>query len=329
MYRPADILEVTRPVVPLVDLQPDMGDIRAEVLAGLAGRPRSLPSKLFYDESGSRLFERITAQPEYYQTRTEIGLLQRHATEIARRLGPGADLIEYGSGSSVKTRLLLEALEVRRYIPIDISRWSLVSAARRLMVEFPELVVAPVVADYTQPVALPAELEGANRIGFFPGGTIGNFVPEEAEQFLSRFATTLGRGGRLLIGVDLKKEPNRLHAAYNDAQGVTAAFNRNILHRMNRELEADFDVSRWDHYAFYNPLLGRIEMHLLAAGRQVVHVAGRRFVFDLGEGIHTENSYKYTPEGFAALARRGGMAVETVWVDDERLFSVQLLRVAS
>ena len=300
----------------------------SEVLAGLSGRRPSLPSKLFYDEAGSRLFERITTLPQYYQTRTELAILQSAMPDLARRLGGDIMLIEYGSGSSTKTRLLIEALDVRRYIPIDISRWYLEGAAADLRATFPKLLVEPIVADYTQAVRLPNSAGGAaGRVGFFPGSTIGNFTPEDAEVFLSGVASTLGRGGRLIIGFDLKKDPERLHAAYNDSAGVTAAFNLNLLRRLNRELGADFDLCRWHHYAFYSPVPGRIEMHLVSATRQTVSIAGHFFDFEKGRSIHTENSYKYTRRGIKGLARRGGFAIEEIWTDPGRLFAVALLRV--
>lgn len=301
--------------------------LRAEVLAGLMRDPPSLPCKLFYDEAGSRLFERITRLPEYYQTRTELSILQSRSAELAETLGPNVALIEYGSGSSTKTRRLLEALDVAAYVPIDISRWSLANAAAKLRADFPRLHVHPVTADYTQPLRLPAELNGRQRVGFFPGGTIGNFTPAEAVAFLARLARTLGRDGRLIIGVDLKKDPAILHAAYNDAAGVTAQFNLNMLRRLNCELGASFDLSAWRHYAFYEPTLGRIQMHLISMRQQVVDVAGRRFAFEEGQGIHTENSYKYTPAEFAALASEGGFDLERAWMDDRRFFGVWLLRL--
>lgn len=337
MHRPGDAMPATMhaalrsraapPPLTWLDLHPSPGDVRAEVLAGLSADPPSLPSKLFYDEAGSRLFERITALPEYYQTRTELAILRACAGELAESVGRGGTLIEFGSGSSVKTRLLLEALDVRRYVPIDISRWSLTSAAERLRANFPDLLIRPIIADYTQSLRLPTDVDDAGRVAFFPGGTIGNFTPDQAAVFLRRIAPTLGAGGRLIVGVDLKKDPALLHAAYNDAAGVTAAFNRNLLARLNRELGADFDLARWHHYAPYDPVLGRIEMHLISAVDQMVLVAGGAFAFALGQSIHTENSYKYTLGDFADLAARGAFAVERVWTDERQLFSVQLLRV--
>lgn len=310
---------------PRLELSPPGLALRDEVLTGLMRDPPSLPCKLFYDEAGSQLFERITRLPEYYQTRTELSILQSCSAELDEALGPDIALIEYGSGSSTKTRLLLEALDVASYVPIDISRWSLATAAATLRADFPGLRVHPVTADYTQGIRLPAELNGRRRVGFFPGGTIGNFTPDEAVAFLARMARMLGRGGRLIIGVDLKKDPALLRAAYNDAAGITAQFNLNMLRRLNRELGANFDLSAWRHYAFYEPTLGRIQMHLVSMRPQVVEVAGHTFEFQEGQSIHTENSYKYTPAEFAALVGEAGFGLERVWMDERRLFGVWLL----
>lgn len=316
------------PHLEIRDLHPPRGDVKAEVLAGLGADPPQLPCKLFYDEAGSRLFEEITRQPEYYQTRTESRILQDCASELAELVGKGVTLVEYGSGSSTKTQQLLERLNVAAYVPIDISRWYLETSAQRLSERYPDLPICPVIADYQQAIQLDeAEATDSNCVGFFPGSTIGNFDPDEAVAFLERLACTLGPRGHLVIGVDLRKDPRRLHAAYNDAAGVTAAFNLNILSRLNHELGADFDLDAWVHYAPYNPLLGRVEMHLIALRDQSVSLAGTAFDFDRGTGIHTENSYKYTRRSFAKLAARAGFDVQQVWTDDEGLFSVQLLRV--
>lgn len=306
------------------------GAFAAAMVAGLERRPRSVAPKFFYDAAGSALFDRICELPEYYPTRTELALLAERAPEMARCIGPGADIIEFGAGSSRKIRLLLAALErPRRFVPIDISGEHLHAAARALRAEHPGLDVRPLVADFTQPFALPPALAPGGsgtvrRVGFFPGSSIGNFTPEEARRFL-RMAAGLLRGGGLLIGVDLVKDPAVLHAAYNDARGVTAAFNRNLLVRANRELEADFEPERFAHYAFYEPVRQRIEMHLVSLDRQAATVCGRHFDFALGETLHTENSYKYTVDGFRALAARSGFVPGPVWCDRDRLFSVHWL----
>lgn len=311
--------------VEIIDLHPRPADVRAEVLAGLSRPQARLPSKLFYDAAGSALFERITELPEYYQTRAEIEILRGCADELSRLLGENLALIEYGSGSSTKTRLLLEALDITTYVPIDISRSALLEAARGLAKRFPRLRLLPIVADYAKMTSFP-DTGCRERVGFFPGGTIGNFTPRQARRALRGIARTLGSGGRLIIGVDLKKDPAILHAAYNDAAGVTAQFNANLLVRLNRELEADFDTAAWRHYAPYVPGRGRIEMHLVSAVDQRARVAGAVFEFPCGRSIRTEISCKYTPAEFQRLAEEAGFACERLWVDAARLFSVHLLR---
>ena len=300
-----------------------------DLMAGLARTPRNVPPKYFYDAAGSALFDGICELPEYYPTRTELRILAERAPEIAAQIGPRAELVEFGAGSLTKVRLLFDAFNAedapRRYLPIDISGEHLEGAAERLRADYPELVVQPIVADYTMPLVLPATGAGVGqRVGFFPGSTIGNFHPEEALSFM-QLAARLLRGGGMLVGVDLVKEPSRLHAAYNDAQGVTAAFNLNLLLRANRELGADFDLDAFGHYAFYNPLLQRIEMHLVSRRAQTVNIGGERFDFFEGESIHTENSHKFTVEGFRALAVRAGFRPGPVWTDEARLFSVHWL----
>ncbi len=291
----------------------------------LAQRPRRIAPKFFYDAAGSALFDRICELPEYYPTRTELGLLRRHARDIARCVGDDADIVEFGAGSGLKARLLLEALRrPRRFIPIDISADHLHAAAARLEADYPGLAVQPLAADFTQPLALPAPLPGTRRIGFFPGSSIGNFEPGEALAFLREAAALLGGGG-LLIGVDLVKDPALLHAAYNDAAGVTAAFNRNLLLRANRELGTAFEPERFAHYAFYEPRQQRIEMHLVSLGEQQVEWQGRRHAFADGESIHTEDSYKYSVDGFQVLARSAGFEPRECWCDEQRLFSLHWL----
>jgi len=296
------------------------------MLAGLARKPRSISPKFFYDAAGSQLFDRICELPEYYPTRTELRILGECAGEIAEQIGPGAEIVEFGAGSLTKVRLLLDALDApRRYLPIDISGEHLQAAAGRLKADYPELVVQPIAADYTMPLVLPAPMPGAGkRVGFFPGSTIGNFEPEEALAFLQLAARML-RGGGLLIGVDLVKDPARLHAAYNDAQGVTAAFNLNLLRRANAELDADFDLDGFAHSAFYNAPRQRIEMHLVSRRDQAVSLHGERFGFEEGETIHTEYSHKFTVDGLRALAVKAGFRPLAVWTDPERLFSVHWL----
>jgi dimethylhistidine N-methyltransferase len=302
------------------------GDFARHVLAGLEVRPRSIPPKFFYDAAGSALFDRICELPEYYPTRTELAILAAQAPRIADCIGARADIVEFGAGSTHKVRLLLDALDSpRRFVPVDISAEHLQTAARQLQCDYPGLVVHPIAADYTRDPPLPPPLAGAvRRVGFFPGSSIGNFTPDEAVRFLQGTVPLL-RGGGLLVGVDLVKDPVLLHAAYNDAAGVTAAFNRNLLVRANRELGADFDPARFDHYAFYHPVLQRIEMHLLSRETQRIHVCGREFTFEAGETLHTENSCKYTIPGFRALAARAGYVPGPVWCDPAGLFSVHWL----
>ena len=301
-----------------------------EFVAGLRAQPRAIAPKWFYDAEGSRLFERICELPEYYPTRTELALLAQHAPAIADRIGPGAEIVEFGAGASVKVRLLLDALTApglspRRFVPVDISGEHLSHAAAALRNDYPGLAVEPVAADFTAALTLPPA--AGPRLGFYPGSSIGNFDPAAAEALLRRFRGWLA-GGPLLIGVDLVKDPALLHAAYNDASGVTAAFNLNLLARANRELGADFELANWAHSAFYQPALRRIEMHLVSRRRQRVCVDGQRFEFDEGDSMHTENSYKYTVDGFHALAHRAGFKATKVWTDAERRFSLHWLEPA-
>ena len=300
-------------------------DFENAVLSGLAKVPKELPCKFFYDAEGSALFDRICELPEYYPTRTETALLKARAPEFAELIGPDAAVIEFGAGSLQKIGYLLSALKKpRAYIPIDISGDYLRAMAEKLSRAHPGLTVNPVAADFTQPLRLPST-EG-RRIGFFPGSTIGNFDAPEALAFLQRAARML-RGGGLLIGVDRIKDPAILHAAYNDSEGVTALFNKNILARANRELGANFDLDAFAHYAPYNPGAKRIEMHLLSRADQSVSIAGRTVSFLQGETIHTENSYKYTPDGFRALAMAAGFVPRAMWCDPDKLFSVHWLEV--
>nr|WP_243700780.1 L-histidine N(alpha)-methyltransferase [Paralcaligenes ureilyticus] len=296
------------------------------MLAALQMRPRCLSPKYFYDETGSALFDRICDLPEYYPTRTELTLLAAHATEIAVRMGPRAEIVEFGAGSLRKIRLLLDAMDQpSRYVPIDISGAYLSANAAQLQHDYPSLSVLPIMADYTGAFHLPVkEPSCGRRIGFFPGSTIGNLLPADALKFLRQAAQSL-RGGALLLGVDLIKNPSVLHAAYNDSQGITAAFNLNLLTRANRELDANFDVSRFAHSAFYNAPMQRVEMHLISRAAQHVRVCGERFDFAEGETLHTENSYKFTVEGLRALASQAGFHPGQVWVDPQKLFSLHWL----
>ncbi|MCP5149794.1 MAG: L-histidine N(alpha)-methyltransferase [Ectothiorhodospiraceae bacterium] len=299
-------------------------DLRELVVDGLSRRPKTLPSKLFYDQHGSALFDQICELPEYYVTRTEVGMLEQHADEIARCIGDSPTVIEFGAGSSRKIRLLLDALQPPAFVPIDISRDHLVRSARALAAEYPRTSVVAVCADFTRDIDLPPEIGEENRVGFFPGSTLGNFSRADAESFL-RGTRELLDGGGFLIGIDLKKDPAILHAAYNDAAGVTAAFNRNVLARINRELDGDFAVDRFRHDAPWVEEEGRVEMHLVSECHQVATVDGQAFSFEPGESIHTENSHKYEVDEFRALARRAGYEPREVWVDDDALFSLHYL----
>ncbi len=305
----------------------DREEFRRAVLAGLSASPRAIPAKFLYDARGSALFDAICELPEYYPTRTETAILREYAADIARLAGPGCVLVEYGSGSSVKTRLLLDAMpELDGYVPIDISREHLDMTAARLRRDYPDLRVEPVCGDYMAIDALPPSINGARRIGFFPGSTIGNLTPDEATAFLGRARRLLRGDGALVLGVDLKKDHRRLHDAYNDSAGVTAQFTLNLLRRMNRELDATFDLSAFAHDAFYDPVEGRIEIYFRSLRDQAVTVAGRRFAFAEGERVHTEYSYKYDDAGIAALARRGGFEIARTWTDPARQFAVVFLR---
>ena len=297
----------------------------ADVIAGLSAKPKRLPPKYFYDAAGSALFERITQLPEYYPTRCELALLREHGPAIASLFPPNCALIEFGAGSSRKVRILLgAAATVEAYVPVDISGDFLQQDAAQLRRDFPRLAVCPVVGDFTQNFAMPSAIVALPRVGFFPGSTIGNFEPHEAAKFLRFAGMILGHGAVLVIGVDLVKDPEILCPAYDDADGVTAKFNLNLLARINRELGANFDLSTFEHHACYNRAYNRIEMHLASTRRQKVKVNGRAISFRAGETIHTENSYKYTIESFVALARGSGWSPLAAWSDG--LFSVHALR---
>jgi dimethylhistidine N-methyltransferase len=298
---------------------------REDVLSGLAKNRRQIPPKYFYDQEGSRLFDAICQLPEYYPTRTEIGLLKRYGREMAQCVGEGSVLVEFGSGSSIKIRLLLEALQPAAYLPIDISREHLFQSAKQLAADYPAVMVQAICADYTGSLTLPEGFINKQKAGFFPGSSIGNFELHEAHQFLQRIASLLGSGSGLLIGVDLKKDVDILTAAYNDSRGITAAFNLNLLRRINRELQGDFDLNSFEHRALYNVAKGRVEMHLVSCKDQVVTVGDHIFTFQTGESVHTENSYKYSIEEFQQLARAAGFQPQQVWCDEQGLFSVHYL----
>lgn len=298
-------------------------DFQNDLVAALSKHPRAVSPKWFYDPVGSRLFDRICELPEYYPTRTELALLDHCAADVAALIGPHADIVEFGAGSSHKIRVLLGALQKpARFLPVDISGDHLLEAAGRLRKQYPGLRVEPVVGDFTHAMDLPRP--AGQRVGFFPGSSIGNFEPDQAVDLLQQFATHLVGGG-LLIGVDLVKDPALLHAAYNDRAGVTAAFNLNLWARANREAGADFDLAQWHHAAFYNPPFQRIEMHLVSRCSQRVTIAGHVFAFNEGDSVHTENSYKYTVDGFRALARRAGWVPVSVWTDPRQQFALHWL----
>jgi len=306
------------------DLHPPAADLRREVLAGLSGQQKQLSPKFFYDAHGSALFDAITALPEYYPTRTEIAILRGCRAELAQLLGPGTVVIEPGGGNGAKARLLLDSLAPRAYAPIDIARNPLFEAADGLAADYPAIDVHAICADFSRSLQLPALPTGERRVAFFPGSSIGNFDREHAVALLQRLAELVGPGGALLIGVDLQKDAARLESAYDDVQGVTAAFNLNMLARLNRELGADFRLERFAHRAHYDEEAGRIEMHLVSRAAQQARIDDKTFAFAEGETIHTENSYKYTPEGFAALAAAAGFRPLREWHDPDDLFAVFL-----
>lgn len=311
----------------LRDLHPSRKDIRADVLAGLRAPQKWISSMYFYDAQGSRLFDQITELDEYYPTRTERVILQRYGEAMAAALGPDILLIEPGSGSSEKVRLLLDHLRApAAYVPVEISREHLTRAATQINSAYPALEVLPVCADFTQAYEVPAPTRAARRRAvYFPGSTIGNFEPADALDLLHNFRRVVGAGGALLIGVDLRKDRATLETAYNDRAGVTAAFNLNVLTRFNRELGADFDLTAFRHRAVWNETESRIEMHLISLRDQTVHIGDEDITFTKDEYIHTESSYKYTPEGFAQLAGKAGFELQQLWMDESKLFSVQYL----
>jgi dimethylhistidine N-methyltransferase len=304
-----------------------VSQFRADVLRGLRSATKELPCKYFYDAAGAQLFEEICTLDEYYLTRTELAIMQRHAPAMAHLLGPNCLLIEYGSGTSIKTRLLLDHLsQPAAYVPIDISGVHLQETALRLRRQYPRLVIVPLCADFVDLPALPIDPK-AHKVVYFPGSTIGNFTPGEATRLLRRTAQMCGPGGGLLLGADLQKDPRVHHAAYNDTKGITAAFNLNLLKHINRELDADFRLDRFWHHAPYNPREGRVEMYLISRERQAVHAADEEFILAKCEPIRTEYSYKYTMNDLADIATSAGFEVRQHWNDEQDYFTVQYLVV--
>lgn len=302
---------------------------RDDALAGLRGSPKSLPCKYFYDKRGSELFDEICLLDEYYLTRSELGIMERHAAEMGQQIGPGVMLVEYGSGSSVKTRYLLDGLpDPVAYVPVDISDEHLHETARELERDYPQIEILPVCADFTREFALPlSERSTTHAAVYFPGSTIGNFQPHKAAELLERITRLCGTGGGLLIGIDLQKDPRTIEAAYNDRRGVTAEFNLNLLRRINRELDGDFDLDQFEHRAVYNAQAGRVEISLVSRRDQTVEVGGEAFEFARGEAIHTEYSHKYTIDGFAEMAARAGLTLRREWTDPKRYFAVLHLAI--
>lgn len=315
-----------RPAFEFHDCGPAPSRFLDDVLSGLARPQKSIPAKYFYDARGSALFERICELPEYYPTRTELAIMRDHARDMAQALGPDCMLIEYGCGSARKTRLLLDELAARVFMPVDISREQLHAASVEIAAAYPALAVIAVCGDYTRIERLPeCPRPVKRRVVYFPGSTIGNLTPDESVGLLRHVAVTVGRGGAMLVGVDLKKPEAVLNAAYNDSAGVTAQFNLNLLTRLRDELGAHLDVGGFRHHAFYDGTQGRVEMHLISERRQELRVAGHSFEFDAGERLHTENSYKYDIAEFQALARLAGFVPAQVWTDADRLFAVHYL----
>ena len=311
------------------DEAPTITSQEETILAGLRQANKWISPKYFYDQRGSELFDQITELPEYYPTRTELGIMRRFGGEISELVGPQASVIEFGAGSSVKIRLLLDCLDqCAAYVPVDISGEYLEYTAHALAADHPHIEVLPVLADFTQAFELPSpKITPLKNLVFFPGSTIGNFAPADALALLRIMHLEAKPGGALLIGVDLKKDRQILEAAYNDSQGVTAEFNLNVLQRLNNELGADFRIGQFSHRAIYNDDIGAIEMHLVSQQPQTVTLAGERIQFRAGEHITTEYSYKFALEEFDALAHLAGFQRQRVWTDDDQLFSVQLFQV--
>jgi dimethylhistidine N-methyltransferase len=306
-------------------LVPDNGFAEV-ILAGLKSKPKAIAPKFFYDRRGSALFNAITRQPEYYLTRVDTEIIAARAAAIAKYVGSGVQLVEFGSGSSIKISHLLDAIRPSTYMPMDISREHLIESSIRLQQEFPWLDIHAVCIDYAIDLILPFREEHTNLVAFFPGSSIGNFEPAAAARFLQNSATLLGKGGHLIVSVDLKKDVSHLNAAYNDRAGITAEFNLNLLQRINRELGANFDIDQFRHRAWYNATAGRIEMHLESLVDHDVTIGKDNITFTAGETLHTENSYKYTVAEFRHLARLSGYCPLISWVDQEELFSVHVLQ---
>lgn len=305
------------------DLQPKISNFRDEVLAGLSKQQKQIPPKFFYDDYGSKIFDQICELEEYYPTRTEFGILQQHCSDIGDQIGENSLIIEYGSGSSQKICLLLDSLKKPlAYMPIDISREHMLFASKTIADKYPYLKVLAVCADYTTDMLVPDYTISSfqKKVIFFPGTTIGNLEPQEVIQLLKRSAAIVGSGGGMLIGFDMKKDPQILHAAYNDSKGVTAAFNMNLLARINRELNADFDLNKFAHYAFFNLNQSRIEMHLVSLVEQAVTISDQSFRFSEGESIHTENSYKFSLQDIKDLSERTDFKLSKFWTDLESRF---------
>ena len=309
------------------DQNPVLQDVVAEVKQGLRASPKRLAPKYFYDAQGSELFEQITELPEYYLTRTEIDILRDNRREMAELIGQNCCLIEYGSGSSTKIRLLIDAIEPKYYVPVDISKEHLNHAARSIHDDFNALHVYPTCADYTEALQLPPVIDGAPRCGFFPGSSIGNFEREDARRFMRSLGTDLGAGAHCIVGFDSRKSKSILEPAYNDAQGVTAAFNLNLLRHLNQAIGTDFVISSFDHHAFYDEDQGRIEMHLVSKTNQCVTIDGESVSIGCGESIHTENSYKYSLDEVKQLGRNAGLVFVTHWEDSKGWFYVALFKV--
>ncbi len=314
--------------IQLLDFEPRTDNFKEEVLTGLGQRKKSLPCKFFYDAAGCELFDQICDLPEYYPTRTELQIMQEHVQAMADCVGPNCRIVELGSGSGLKTRLLLRALaEPHSYVPVEIAKDYLLQMAGELQQEFPQLLVQPVCADFSQPYSLPEE-EGkasARTVAYFPGSTIGNLKRPAAEAFLRQLASLCGAGGGMLLGTDMKKDASVLEAAYDDAQGVTAAFNLNLLTRINRELGGNFQLEQFQHLVKYEPVKGRVETRLLSLVEQDVQVAGQDFHLAKGETIHTENSHKYSLEDVAQLAQAAGFKLQQTWSDAKGYFSLHYL----
>ncbi len=297
-----------------------------DVISGLSGEVKTLHPKYFYDKRGSEYFDQICDLEEYYPYKTELSLLPKVAKELSHLLNDSYALIEFGAGSLLKVKPLLDHVKgIKKFVPIDISGEHLLDASAELAEEFKSLEISPVEGDFSQPIALP-KTPNLKNIGFFPGSTIGNFTPEEAKQFLSNVRVTLGDNNYLVIGVDTKKSPTKLHRAYNDRHGVTAQFNLNILTRINRHFATDFDSKKFEHYAYYNTLKGCIEMHLVCLKPHSVYLDDVRIDFQKGESIHTESSYKYSPQDFQSLAQNSGWHVERAWMAEDDMFSMYLLK---